>query len=434
MTLIDRGFCTGLATLVLRGCDAQAQDVVNFEISGALVNLTKVGGAGWDGMVSPSDAESAASLAALAGTQGAAYGVVFEEANGLLVAGTGAPDVQGRVEVLVSGGVAQSFPLPAVDNTFHPVWSGYLIEGLALRPEVSVRVKLGDTDLTNVDPIGVFLIPSSAFADAAIRGTVVWLPVAEQTQGQVLFVGISAWPALAAPPDTAAASLGDEPVSMRDRYAEVVAMPEFQEWARANGLKVGTVTPIEPGTEKKYMQGAVTPVGLYVSGPDDERAVSIASRQLNNEPEAPWQHRRTDTRPKYGTLEVKEPDYPPGTLADRNGQIFTPEAANAQIRRHLEVSLMGHPGGLAAQGDDPQQRDALLDAAMADPAMVAGAMADLGLQEAKAPTLKLEGKWLAPRYGDPSGSVRFRTTDGTDHMIPADQVVREHVRWGGEAR
>ncbi len=80
------------------------------------------------------------------------------------------------------------------ENTLHPMWPGPGWHHVPVEPNMRLRVNLFDEDLFNDDPIGTAEINYEDIVAALQAGEVYQVNVANQTQNQLLFVGISVVP------------------------------------------------------------------------------------------------------------------------------------------------------------------------------------------------------------------------------------------------
>lgn len=167
--------------------------VVNFEVTGLLVNVTKPNGDTWD--LGPSSIPSGAfaRLMALALDGPPNHAAALAQVGRLAVDAASSPDLRVKVEILQNGQVVGVRHLPLQRDTHSPGWSGNLIEGLPATPEYSVRLTIIDDDVRFDDPVGVLVFPATSLVAVADRRTVVWTSGAKQTQGAVLYAGVTAW-------------------------------------------------------------------------------------------------------------------------------------------------------------------------------------------------------------------------------------------------
>lgn len=205
----------------------------------------------------------------------------------------------------------------------------------------------------------------------------------------------------------------------RDMIARIIAKPGVQWWAEQNGFELGKVIPAEEG--KDYPNGVKTPVGIYIPGPDDTEALKFADKQMARRADQdfwPWQHRRLrGERPVYGQVEVKR-----GSVSDASfevdGSYYFQEAdGKRKYYTPQEIADLRH----AAKEQGVSDREAYQA---------------LGVQVAKEGPTKdttqvVTGKMLAPRYGDPVGTVRMSTRDGEVVFKPEDIVGEPLVTAGG---
>lgn len=165
---------------------------VNFEVTGMVVNVTRSDGAAWDIGATSASRGLFQELASLA-MGGDAWAAVAAK----VAAGAGAamsrPDLAVTVEVLDAGVPRVARRLAVMADTHQPSWSGTLIRDVPARDNVSVRLTVMDDDFENDDPVGVMVFPASHLLAVARKGGVVWTSTADQTQGTVLYVGVTAW-------------------------------------------------------------------------------------------------------------------------------------------------------------------------------------------------------------------------------------------------
>jgi hypothetical protein len=168
-------------------------------ITGVVVGQCKINGAEWDdpnAIVSQQSIQQMAS--ALAGPENQAY----VDAVGILANYAGSvfskPDPYGTGELFVDGAwqyqIALATSADAIQDTFtpswpaSPQWPNVHLDDDALR----LRVTLWDDDAPfSDDPIGAAEIPVSELRAARDAGKIVQVKVNDQTNSQLLFVGIS---------------------------------------------------------------------------------------------------------------------------------------------------------------------------------------------------------------------------------------------------
>ena len=178
----------------LSHCSAAAPErqLARVQITDVTVGVAKADGEPWDGL---GPGLTAADLAALAEALDAGDTVealtqvlarpVFESMD--------KPDVTGKASLTTGNGQAITVNLKGQQDTLRPsfdprpTWHHVPLDGSA-----RVEVTLLDEDMTTDDPIGTFVISSDALAEAARKGIVHQVRVAEQTGKTVLFVGLLA--------------------------------------------------------------------------------------------------------------------------------------------------------------------------------------------------------------------------------------------------
>lgn len=178
----------------LCGCSAAAPKTqwARVQLTDVTVGVTKAGGEPWDGL---GPGLAASDLAALAEAldAGDAVQALTEVLARPVFESMDKPDVVGKASLAMGQGQAVTLRLEGQDDTLRPsfdpkpTWHHVPLDGSA-----RIEVTLLDSDLTADDPIGTFVISSRALAEAARRGTVHQVRVAEQTGKTVLFVGVLA--------------------------------------------------------------------------------------------------------------------------------------------------------------------------------------------------------------------------------------------------
>ena len=99
------------------------------------------------------------------------------------------PDPYGRAELLVAGSVVGQVLLPKKDNTYTPRWyEGWTGVDWTSRP--SVRITLVDSDDMRDDLIGSVEIATNDLETALADSQPKWIPVGNQSHGQLLYVGV----------------------------------------------------------------------------------------------------------------------------------------------------------------------------------------------------------------------------------------------------
>lgn len=132
----------------------------------------------------------------------------------------------------------------------------------------------------------------------------------------------------------------EEPVAEQPNEKHAwLASPKAQEWAKDNGLSVGYFLPVPVDAaekaefDKKYPNAVITKNGMYIQGPDDDKAAKIARRQLNTRPEAELFRQAgmgRNTGRKEGYVEFEVPGDPGGTKKHADGAWYFETGANGE--------------------------------------------------------------------------------------------------------
>jgi hypothetical protein len=176
-------------------CQQQRSMTVTVELQSALIGPGKLDHTSWDGngeMVSTEIWSNLASALAGASPYTAAAGLLVNP----VLAGTRAPDAMGTARLDIGQSVGQPLILADassnIEDSYSPSWATPALWGnVPLDQNVRIKVDLTDEDLLNHDSIGVAEINSSHLVDALAAGKVYHVPVADQTNQQILFLGIS---------------------------------------------------------------------------------------------------------------------------------------------------------------------------------------------------------------------------------------------------
>jgi hypothetical protein len=178
--------------------DCMERDPKNFvtvELQSALVGPGKVTRELWDADGSEVPTETWSQLAtALAGAN------PYVAASALLVnpvlAGTKAPDPYGTARLDIGQGIGLTYQLADrssnMEDTYRPAWPNPIVWfNVPLDQSLRLKVEVTDEDLVNDDSIGIAEITKAQLLDALASGKVYQVPVADQTDNQLLFLGIS---------------------------------------------------------------------------------------------------------------------------------------------------------------------------------------------------------------------------------------------------
>jgi len=190
-----------LAAALAAGCGPSPRrlpDRVNIALIDATVGPGTAQGKAWDGpgQVSIEVMQAVSQLLARAPARGKAAeaartGAVVAEITAAIASSIAPPDPRGQVELLV-GGSSRRLPLPERHDTFRPTWSGVSFDQVPLVEGLRLRVQLFDADdIGSDDPIGTAELTYEDIVEALAHEQVVQIRVDRQTQGQLLFLGLS---------------------------------------------------------------------------------------------------------------------------------------------------------------------------------------------------------------------------------------------------
>ena len=164
---------------------------VRLTILDATIRVSKIDGSKWDGL--PGEKVSPTVIAGLARALGASnpYTAVIGVLGSVSFGVTERPEPFGFADLLSNQG-NQRLTLNADRDTLTPIWQGPPSwSHVPLGPNTRIRISLWDKDLVNHDPIGVAELNAEHLAAALHARQVYQVRVAEQDNGQMLFIGIS---------------------------------------------------------------------------------------------------------------------------------------------------------------------------------------------------------------------------------------------------
>lgn len=173
-------------------------DRVNIALIDATVAPGTAQGKSWDGpgLVSIEVMQGVSKLLARIPARGRVEdatktGAVVAEIGAAIAASIAPPDPKGQADLLVAG-TSRRLSLPERHDTFHPTWSGITFDQVPLVEGLRLRVQLFDADdIGSDDPIGTAELTYEDIVEALSYEQVVQLRVDNQTNGQLLFLGIS---------------------------------------------------------------------------------------------------------------------------------------------------------------------------------------------------------------------------------------------------
>jgi hypothetical protein len=106
------------------------------------------------------------------------------------------PEPRGRARALVNGAEVQATQLRTTQrDTLTPIWEDARFIRVPLNPTPRIELELYDKDLVNDDAMGTPIIVYSDLVAALRSGTLFHVPVADQTNNQVLFMDVLVEPA-----------------------------------------------------------------------------------------------------------------------------------------------------------------------------------------------------------------------------------------------
>lgn len=120
-------------------------------------------------------------------------------------------------------------------------------------------------------------LPSSASLDAAIKAKDVDAQAAKDAFEKYLKMDPMA--VIAAIKGDAAGTKAKDSERLR-----ILSSEKFQRWAASNGLRVGSVRPATSEEDKKLPGYIASTNSVYVAGPEDDRALGIATKQATMKP------------------------------------------------------------------------------------------------------------------------------------------------------
>ena len=164
---------------------------VRLTLLGVTFGLGKVGGTQWDGngQFSREDADLIVNALAAANAYAAVATVLLRPS----IQAMEKPEPSGTARLVTTAGHGLETKLMADRDTFTPNWQGPPSwSHVATNGSVRLEVRLTDRDIQFDDPAGTFQISAADILAALQSGHVYQVRVAEQTNRQVLFAGISA--------------------------------------------------------------------------------------------------------------------------------------------------------------------------------------------------------------------------------------------------
>ena len=238
--------------------------------------------------------------------------------------------------------------------------------------------------------------------------------------------------------------IGEEGAATRERtrkekIAAWIQRPDVQAWAKKWGMNLGTVQEISPEIQKLIDEGQISPDQLvngklYTPAPDDERAVRLAFRQIQRDPQKNifYQMGLTRQAGPRTVMEIEEIVRPEGLKAVRGGLIVGENGKTARIVQLEDNSY--------AIGDAEGKKFTRLSVESGDQMVKNVQMVDFP-EGASVPglgpytrTRRIQS--LGPEYGrDMPGSERGIDLDtGKLVVIPPEKIASKEITHGGVAK
>jgi hypothetical protein len=171
---------------------------VSVQIIDAIIAPGKADGTAWDGTVPIPDSVLNALGTALAGGDpvGGSLAVLAGPDLNNAISSFDKPDAYGLAQATVFGVTGDAYslaqPTEAVEDNYTPIWPDvWRYVNVPIDSDVRILVSLWDSDLVNDDPIGAAEINSADLMNALAAQRKYEVRVEDQTDGQLLFIGIS---------------------------------------------------------------------------------------------------------------------------------------------------------------------------------------------------------------------------------------------------
>jgi hypothetical protein len=170
--------------------------IVEVTLLDAVIGPTKSDGRPWDGLGAGADREigagldAAVAIADVSQSYATVLGLLAKAAN----KGLAAPEPYGSGEIArgAGGAFGEAVDLQADRDTCTPMWRPSRIwRHVELNDRVRIRIKLTDRDFQFDDPIGAVELNATDLRTALASGHNYHVRTAEQSDRQVLFVGVS---------------------------------------------------------------------------------------------------------------------------------------------------------------------------------------------------------------------------------------------------
>ena len=171
---------------------------MSVQIVDAIIAPGKADGTAWDGTVTIPNSVLNALGTALAGGDpvGGSLAVLAGPDLNNAISSLDKPDAYGWAQATTFGVSGDEYwlaqPSEAVQDNYMPTWpETWRYVNIPIDSDVRILVTLTDSDLVNDDPIGAAEINSTHLMSALAAQTKYEVRVDDQTDGQILFIGIS---------------------------------------------------------------------------------------------------------------------------------------------------------------------------------------------------------------------------------------------------
>lgn len=232
----------------------------------------------------------------------------------------------------------------------------------------------------------------------------------------------------------------------REKLAGWIQRPDVQEWAKKWGLNLGTVREVTPEIQKLIDAGQISKDDLvngrlYTSSPDDVRAVNLAFRQMERNPQKNIFYKLGLTRqagPRT-VMEIEEIVQPAGARP-KGVEARTIVGADGNNARIVKLDDGSYAIGPAQKGATYTKLSAADGAKMFDAAPAGQTFTEpvelRGIEGDPAQTRTRRIQSLGPEYGrDMPGSERGIDLDtGKLVVIPPEKIASKEVTHGGVAK
>lgn len=190
----------------------------------------------------------------------------------------------------------------------------------------------------------------------------------------------------------------------RDLMAAWLKRPDVQEWARKNGLRVGRVVEVTEQQKADIAAGkipasTVTKYGMLTDGPDDQKAVNFAYKQMGRSPERDLFRRVGFTRSGLANTPIEvEIGADPELYKDPDTGKFFKDPADGKYVKFADVSAM--------------------------PVDEQGNVIGLEVVDTPPPVTVFRGVARPPLANDAAGSVRFVNEETGEEEYANPDIIR----------